>query len=52
LAYYNTTRDGEYLVKGSIPATYLRGPYSAKAGELLGTEDITAAYPKSFKDTM
>ncbi|WP_413167572.1 DUF4157 domain-containing protein [Capilliphycus salinus ALCB114379] len=31
LAYYNTTRDGEYLVKGTIPPTYLNGPYSAKA---------------------
>ncbi len=30
LAYYNTTRDGEYLIKGTIPATYLKGPYSTK----------------------
>jgi hypothetical protein len=32
LAYYNTTRDGEYLIKGTIPAEYLKGPYSTKAG--------------------
>ncbi|MBD2514354.1 DUF4157 domain-containing protein [Nostoc sp. FACHB-973] len=32
LAYYNTTRDGEYLIKGTIPAEYLKGPYSTKVG--------------------
>ncbi|MBD2681002.1 MULTISPECIES: DUF4157 domain-containing protein [Nostoc] len=37
LAYYNTTRDGEYLIKGTIPAEYLKGPYSTKAGEQSGT---------------
>lgn len=26
LAYHNTTRDGEYLVKGVIPKTYFKGP--------------------------
>ncbi|WP_206759013.1 hypothetical protein [Anabaena azotica] len=36
-AYYNTTRDSEYLIKGTIPATYLQGPYSTKVGEPSGT---------------
>jgi hypothetical protein len=29
LAYYNTTRDGEYLIKGVIPPEYIKGPYPA-----------------------
>jgi hypothetical protein len=30
LAYYNTTRDGEYLIRGVIPSEYLNGPYPVK----------------------
>jgi len=30
LAYFNTTRDGEYLSRGVIPQVYLNGPYPVK----------------------
>jgi hypothetical protein len=32
LAYYNTSRDGEYLIKGVIPSQYLKGPTPTGGG--------------------